>query len=97
MIRVLIADDHNIFVEGIESLISGSPEIEVTQRCYSVSSVVEQLTKTVIDVVLLDISFPHTDDGLGVCPEFRHRHNDGICYACGGARYLELDGQNEKL
>lgn len=67
MIRVLIADDHNVFVEGIESLISGSPEIEVTQRCYSVSSVVEQLANTVIDVVLLDISFPHIDDGLGLC------------------------------
>ncbi|GAB3699630.1 response regulator transcription factor [Spirosoma flavus] len=67
MIRVLIADDHNVFVEGIESLISGSPEIEVAQRCYSVSSVVEQLAHTDIDVVLLDISFPHIDDGLGLC------------------------------
>lgn len=26
MIRVLIADDHNVFVEGIASLISGSPD-----------------------------------------------------------------------
>ncbi|MBD2704240.1 response regulator transcription factor [Spirosoma sp. BT702] len=67
MIRVLIADDHNVFVEGIESLISGSPEIEVAQRCYSVSSVVEELAHTRIDVVLLDISFPHIDDGLGLC------------------------------
>ncbi|GAB4033420.1 response regulator [Spirosoma gilvum] len=67
MIRVLIADDHNVFVEGIESLISGSPEIEVAKRCYSVSSVVEQLADTNIDVVLLDISFPHIEDGLGLC------------------------------
>ncbi|GAB3996776.1 response regulator transcription factor [Spirosoma daeguense] len=67
MIRVLIADDHNVFVEGIESLISGSPEIEVTQRCYSVSSVIGQLAITPIDVVLLDISFPQIDDGLGLC------------------------------
>ena len=67
MIRVLIADDHNVFVEGIESLISGSPEIEVTQRCYSVAAVTEQLAHTAIDVVLLDISFPHIDDGLGLC------------------------------
>ena len=67
MIRVLIADDHNVFVEGIESLISGSPAIEVTQRCYTVASVMEQLAKTTIDVVLLDISFPQIDDGLGLC------------------------------
>ncbi|UFH52361.1 response regulator transcription factor [Spirosoma sp. KNUC1025] len=67
MIRVLIADDHNVFVEGIESLISGSSAIEVTERCYTVSSVMEQLSYTAIDVVLLDISFPHVDDGLTLC------------------------------
>lgn len=67
MIRVLIADDHNVFVEGIESLISGSTEIEVTDRCYDVPSVVDRLAKVAIDVVLLDVSFPHIDDGLGLC------------------------------
>lgn len=67
MIRVLIADDHNVFVEGIESLISGAPGIEVAQRSYSVAAVMEQLAYTPIDVVLLDISFPHIDDGLGLC------------------------------
>ncbi|MFD2935005.1 response regulator [Spirosoma flavum] len=67
MIRVLIADDHNVFVEGIESLISGAPDIEVTERCYTVQSVLEQLNQTVVDVILLDISFPQIGDGLGLC------------------------------
>lgn len=69
MIRVLIADDHNVFVEGIESLILGSSEIAVTQRCYNVPSVLESLTQTPIDVVLLDISFPKVDDGLNLCEQ----------------------------
>lgn len=67
MIRVLIADDHNVFVEGIESLISGSLDIEVTERCHTVQSVTERLSQTAIDVVLLDISFPNIEDGLGLC------------------------------
>ncbi|OIN61051.1 response regulator transcription factor [Arsenicibacter rosenii] len=67
MIRVLIADDHNVFVEGIESLISGSAEIQVAERCYTVQSVTERLAQTGIDVVLLDISFPQIEDGLGLC------------------------------
>ncbi|CAG5074645.1 Oxygen regulatory protein NreC [Dyadobacter sp. CECT 9623] len=67
MIRVLIADDHNVFVEGIESLISGSLDIEVTERCYTVQSVIERLSQTTIDVILLDISFPCIEDGLGLC------------------------------
>lgn len=69
MIRVLIADDHNVFVEGIASLISGSSEIKVTQRCYTASSVLESLARTPVDVVLLDISFPKIDDGLGLCEQ----------------------------
>lgn len=69
MIRVLIADDHNVFVEGIDSLISGSSEIEVTQRCYTAAAVLESLIQTPIDVVLLDISFPHIDDGLNLCDQ----------------------------
>jgi two-component system response regulator NreC len=67
MIRVLIADDHNVFVEGIESLISGAPDIRVTERCYTAQSVIERLNQTTIDVVLLDISFPQIEDGLNLC------------------------------
>ncbi|MPR33679.1 response regulator [Salmonirosea aquatica] len=72
MIRVLIADDHNVFVEGIESLISGSPDIEVAERCFSVEAVMERLDQTVIDVVLLDISFPTIEAGLGLCDYISH-------------------------
>ncbi|MDQ1089902.1 two-component system response regulator NreC [Siphonobacter sp. SORGH_AS 1065] len=67
MIRVLIADDHNVFVEGIDSLLSGAAHIEVVERCYSCSSVLESLTKGPIDVILLDLSFPHIEDGLALC------------------------------
>ncbi|GHB54557.1 response regulator transcription factor [Persicitalea jodogahamensis] len=67
MIRVLIADDHNVFVEGIESLISGSEDIEVRERCYTVESVMERLSNAEMDVVLLDISFPQIEAGLGLC------------------------------
>jgi two-component system response regulator NreC len=74
MIRVLIADDHNVFVEGIESLISGSLDIEVTERCYTVQSVIERLGQTTIDVVLLDISFPYIEDGLGLCEYIARTH-----------------------
>lgn len=69
MIRVLIADDHNVFVEGIESLISGSSEIRVIERCFNVVSVLTTLTRMPVDVVLLDVSFPHIEDGLGLCEQ----------------------------
>ncbi len=67
MIKVLIADDHNVFVEGIESLISGSADIEVADRCYTVEAVEARLSLSPVDVVLLDVSFPHVEDGLRLC------------------------------
>lgn len=76
MIRVLIADDHNVFVEGIASLISGSPDIEVTERCYSAEAVMEQLSKVSVDVVLLDISFPQIETGLGLCEYITQTYPD---------------------
>lgn len=74
MIRVLIADDHNVFVEGIESLISGSAAIEVVRRCYDVPAVIDELAQTPIDVVLLDISFPQIEDGLHLCEHIARHH-----------------------
>ncbi len=67
MITVLIADDHNVFVEGIDSLLHDAPDIAVTGRCYSVASVKECLRQQPVDVVLLDISFPGIEDGLALC------------------------------
>jgi two-component system response regulator NreC len=74
MIQVLIADDHNVFVEGIASLISGADEIEVVERCYTVQSVKEKLALNPADVVLLDISFPRVEDGLDLCEQIHQQH-----------------------
>jgi two-component system response regulator NreC len=74
MIQVLIADDHNVFVEGIASLISGADEIEVVERCYSVQSVREKLAQNHVDVVLLDISFPRVENGLDLCEQIHQQH-----------------------
>ena len=74
MIQVLIADDHNVFVEGIESLISGSPDIEVRERCFNAESVMERLKQVKVDVVLLDISFPQVEAGLNLCEYITHTY-----------------------
>lgn len=76
MIRVLIADDHNVFVEGIASLISGADDIEVVERCYDVNSVKEKLAWNHVDVVLLDISFPRVEDGLELCEQIHQHYPD---------------------
>ena len=66
MIRVMIADDHNMFVEGIESILDGHDGIQVVSKCYTGPEVFEKVEQTHPDVILLDINLPGMN-GLEVC------------------------------
>src|SRR5260221_6805983 len=58
MIRVLIADDHPIFREGVRRILERTPEITVVGEVDNGSKVVEAAREGKADVVLLDISMP---------------------------------------
>ena len=66
MIRVMIADDHNMFVEGIESILDGMDNIQVVSKCYTGTEVFEKLAHIPADVILLDINLPGMN-GIEVC------------------------------
>lgn len=58
MIRVMIADDHPIFREGVRRILERTPEVTVVGEVDDGNQVVQQATETKADVVLLDISMP---------------------------------------
>lgn len=66
MIKLLIADDHNMFVDGIESILNDEEDIQVTGKCFDGGSVFAELLKYEIDVILLDINLPGMS-GIEVC------------------------------
>ena len=66
MIRVLIADDHQMLREGIIAMILGSSEIEIVGQAANGIEVLNMLEKTEVDVLLLDINMPHMD-GVETC------------------------------
>ena len=62
----MIADDHNMFVEGVELILEGIDNIQVVSKCYTGPEVFEKLAHIPADVILLDINLP-VMNGLEVC------------------------------
>lgn len=59
MIKVLLADDHQIIKDGIRSLLKDVDDITIVGETENGKQVIEELGKTAeIDVVLLDINMP---------------------------------------
>jgi len=60
-VRVLIADDHRLFAEALEAVLSSEARIEVVGRAADGSEAVELARQLEPDVVALDISMPVMD------------------------------------
>jgi DNA-binding NarL/FixJ family response regulator len=71
----MIADDHNMFVEGIESILEGQDHIRVVSKCHTGTEVFEKLPQANPDVILLDINLPGMN-GLEVCQKLSKEYPD---------------------
>jgi DNA-binding NarL/FixJ family response regulator len=60
-IRLLIADDHTVFVEGLQFLLDSLPELTVVGKAYDGEEVVQKARELKPDIVLLDIGMPRQD------------------------------------
>ena len=59
--RVLLADDHRLTLEGIRCALEGAEDIEVVGAATDGSQVLPLIGQTNPDVVLLDIRMPQLD------------------------------------
>ena len=56
MIKVLIADDHAVVLEGLKQILSETPDIVVAAQAREGQEVLEKIRSNPVDVVVLDIS-----------------------------------------
>ncbi len=66
MKNILIADDHKMFVEGVQSILAQEENMQVVDCVYDGASVFDALQKQTIDLILLDVNLPKLN-GLEVC------------------------------
>jgi DNA-binding NarL/FixJ family response regulator len=86
-IRVLIADDHRLFAEALETMLAAEPEIEVVGRASNGEEAVEQALELKPDVILMDIAMPVVD-GVEATKRIRNKQRK----AC----VLMLTGSNAR-
>jgi DNA-binding NarL/FixJ family response regulator len=62
VIRILLADDHRIFREGIRRLIEDLGDLEVVAEAGSCGEAIARLAEANPDLAILDLSMPGRDD-----------------------------------
>lgn len=72
-IRVLIADDHGLFRDGIRQALEAVDGIEVVAEATSGAEVLPLIARSDPDVVILDVRMPKLD-GLGCLERIRKLH-----------------------
>ncbi len=60
-IRILIADDHQLFRDGLRALLLTAPDTEVVGEAAAGAKVIQLAAETQPDVILMDIQMPDMD------------------------------------
>jgi len=58
MIRVILADDHPVVLEGLTQLVNGSGDMQVVSRGTTVQETMTAIENNPADVLVLDLSLP---------------------------------------
>ncbi|HUJ81462.1 MAG TPA: response regulator transcription factor [Candidatus Acidoferrales bacterium] len=66
--RILVADDHAIFRDGLRRLLEGSDDVSIVGEASNGNEAIKLLAKLKPDILLLDLRMPEKD-GLGVLEE----------------------------
>ncbi|MGB8769148.1 MAG: response regulator transcription factor, partial [Candidatus Korobacteraceae bacterium] len=74
-VRILIADDHTIFRDGLRRLLEAEPELEVAGEAADGAEAVTQTRHLTPDILLLDLAMPRMP-GMDVLRELSATDDD---------------------
>lgn len=74
MIKIAIADDHQLFIDGIKALLEDNPLMQVIGEAHNGVEILNVVKDSKPDVVLLDVNMPVLD-GLAVLKSLKEAKN----------------------
>src|SRR6187402_896331 len=72
-IKIIIADDHTMFLQGIVSLLENEENITILGKAENGKAVFKIMENDIPDIILLDISMPEMD-GIEVTKIIKQKH-----------------------
>ena len=83
MIRVLIADDHNIVRDGLKRILAATPDLQVAAEASSGDEALAAVKANDYDVAMLDMSMPGLS-GIDLIKQLwlRSRSSGSLCSRC---------------
>ena len=72
-IRLIITDDHNLFIDGLKLLLKDEQDVEVAESANDGKELLKILSGTRADIVLLDINMPNLN-GLDTARIIKQNH-----------------------
>jgi DNA-binding NarL/FixJ family response regulator len=70
--RILLADDHQVIIDGLKALLSGEPDMEVVAQATDGLAVVPKVLEVAPEVLVVDVQMPGLN-GLEVTRQVRDR------------------------
>ncbi|GAB3718570.1 response regulator transcription factor [Spirosoma flavus] len=67
-IKILIADDHQLFNDGMKMMLSSEDNLQIVGQVFSGKDVLDAVNRLMPNVILLDINMPHIN-GLDVASQ----------------------------
>mgnify|MGYP006144872007 CR=1 FL=1 len=61
MIKLLISDDHQMFIDGLKSILNFAEDVEVVGQAMTGREVLDFCDRSDVDIVIMDINMPEMD------------------------------------
>lgn len=75
MINILIVDDHEMFVDGLESIFDKEDDINIVAKCLVARDIFKEGLLEKTDIILLDINLPDIS-GIDICKRLIESNKD---------------------